>query len=262
LLLLALALAVPGACRGARQVEPPEAGNAVVDKRLQALEDGLQKQQEDLTTLRSQISQVGSPQTESAAVDKRLRALEGGLQKQQKALTILQSQIPRVEPPKTESAAVDKRLQELAGRLQKQQKDLTALQNRVSSDELTRNLESEAELKPDDEGYKVVSTDLGKLTVRIQKVQPYTNGSRVTLEVGNLTSADIRGLKATVRFGSLDAQGRPDDATARSRAVTFDGTMKAGSWTNLSVVLEGVPPDKLGFVLLGNIRHTGIQLRK
>jgi uncharacterized coiled-coil protein SlyX len=224
LLLLAFALAALGACRGAGQVEPPKAASAVVDKRLQALEGKLQEQQQALTVLQNQISNVQPPETERAAVDKRLRALEGGLQNQQQGLT--------------------------------------ALQNRVASDESARNRESGVELKPGVDGYKVVSTDLGKLTVRIQKVESSANGSRVTLEVGNLTSADIRGLKATVQCGGLDSQGQPDYATAQSRAITFNGELKSGRWANLSMTLEGVPPDKLGFIVLSDIRHTGIELRK
>jgi uncharacterized coiled-coil protein SlyX len=262
LLLLAFALAALGACRGAGQVEPPKAASAVVDKRLQALEGQLQEQQQALTVLQDQISNVKPPETENAVVDKRLRALEGKVREQQQALTVLQNQISNVRPPETENAAVDKRLRALEGGLQKQQQGLTALQNRVSSDESARKRESGVELRPGVEGYKVVSTDLGKLTVRIQKVEPSGNGSRVTLEVGNLTSADIRGLKATVQCGSLDSQGQPDYATAQSRAITFNGELKAGRWANLSMTLEGVPPGKLGFVFLSDIRHTGIELRK
>jgi len=61
-------------------------------------------------------------------------------------------------------------------------------------------------------------------------------------------------------LGRLDAKGSPDDGSAKSHAVEFSGSLRAGSFTKVPVVIEGTPPIDVGFIRLRNITHTGISL--
>jgi hypothetical protein len=117
-----------------------------------------------------------------------------------------------------------------------------------------------AYLTPGSDGYSVVRTDLGPVTVSLIDVQPYANGSRVTLKIGNTTSATINGAKATLEWGNVDAKGLPNNENAKSRDVSFTESLTRGSWTTVRVVLDRVPPAALGFVRVKNILHTGISL--
>src|SRR6267143_1556607 len=90
--------------------------------------------------------------------------------------------------------------------------------------------------------------------------QAYANGSRVTLKFGNLMSATINGAKAKLEWGSVDEKGRPKTGTERSREVTFNESLRAGAWTNVSIVLDAVPPTALGFVRVKEMSHTGISV--
>jgi hypothetical protein len=91
-------------------------------------------------------------------------------------------------------------------------------------------------------------------------VQPYANGTRVTLRFGNLLSATINGAKAKLEWGSVDAKGSPKNESAQSREVSFTESLRAGAWTNVQVVLEGVPATELGFVRVRDLTHVGINL--
>jgi hypothetical protein len=119
-----------------------------------------------------------------------------------------------------------------------------------------------AYLTPGADGYSVIRSDLGLLTVALKNIAPYANGSRVTLRFGNTTSATINGVKATLEWGSVDEKGHAINATAKSKNVTFNEPLRTGSWTSVAVVLEGVPATNLGFVRVKDLDHTGIRLSR
>ena len=139
---------------------------------------------------------------------------------------------------------------------------VTKLEGKVQLHEFMQGLENIAYLTPGDSGYNVVAFDLGKLTVSLEDVQPYANGSRVALQFGNLTAATVNGAKAKLEWGNVDKDGSPKNDTAKSREVTFEKSLSAGSWTTVAIVLEGVPPSELGFVRVKEVSHRGISLSR
>jgi hypothetical protein len=120
--------------------------------------------------------------------------------------------------------------------------------------------DSVALLTPGEKGYAAVKFDLGYLTLSLDDIQPYASGSRVKLRFGNLTSATVNGLKAKLEWGSVDGKGIPNNAEAKSREVTFEESLRSGSWTWVTVVLEGVPPTEFGFLRVKEVGHRGIAL--
>jgi hypothetical protein len=149
------------------------------------------------------------------------------------------------------------------------EKSLKTLEERIKAVEVANSLDDLAEdrtsmayLTPGAEGYSVVRMDLGHLTFQLTNVEAYASGSRVTFRVGNVTSATMNRVKATLEWRSVDENGSPGDEAARSRAVEFSRTLGAGAWTSVPVVLEGVPPPQLGFVRVKDVSHAGISLAR
>lgn len=83
---------------------------------------------------------------------------------------------------------------------------------------------------------------LGSLAIALADVKPYANGSKVTLVVGNPTTATVTGFKVKLEWGSVDENGNPANEAAKSKDVTFVETLSGGSWTKMSAMLQ------LGFV--------------
>ncbi|WP_140637448.1 DUF3251 domain-containing protein [Methylibium rhizosphaerae] len=119
-----------------------------------------------------------------------------------------------------------------------------------------------AYMKPGDSGYSAIRYDLGVVTVKISDIKPYANGSKIWLQFGNLASARVDGLKATIEWGSVDDKGNAQNDRAKSREVAFSEPLAAGAWTTTELVLEGIPPAELGFVRLRDVGHRGIGLRR
>ena len=142
------------------------------------------------------------------------------------------------------------------------EKEIADVKQTVELDELVRNMDGVAYLTPGADGYSLVKCDLGVLTVSIKNVVPYANGSKITLQFGNLTAATIDGLKAKLQWGPVEKNGMPNNQNAKSKDVIFNTPLISGSWTNSNVVLEGVHPQDLGFVRLSNLGHRGVRLRR
>lgn len=144
-------------------------------------------------------------------------------------------------------------------------KDLTDVkqeQSKLATEEFFRGFDKIAYLQPGDSGYSLVHSDLGVLTVQIVNVEPYASGSKIVLRFGNPLATNINGLNVELDWGSVDSKGLAENDTAKSKEFTFSQSLNSGAWTSIPVILDGVPPDKLGFVRVRDVHHTGIGLRR
>jgi hypothetical protein len=158
--------------------------------------------------------------------------------------------------------AEEKRLTALEQQTETLKGELESLKSKKAFEDLLRDLDKVAYLTPGDDGYSAIKFDLGILTVRLIDIKPYANGSKITLEVGNTLSAGINGLKVTIEWGKVDEKGSPINEEAKSKEVTLKQSLRAGSWTRSTFVLDGVPPTELGFVRLRGMTHEGILLSR
>jgi hypothetical protein len=145
--------------------------------------------------------------------------------------------------------------------------EITALKEQLeavkSDQDLTKfshTVETVAYLTPGSEGYDVVQTDLGKMTVHLADVEPMPTAVELPCASAILPVQLSTGAKAKLEWGSMDTSGSPNNDSAHSRDVSFSQSLRAGAWTSVPVVLEGVPPTALGFVRVKQVSHTGISL--
>ncbi len=170
----------------------------------------------------------------------------------------------------------DKKLSELEAKLASNEAEITKLQEQIESlkesnenlertvnfNKLMSDIDKFAYLTPGETGYATIEFDLGVLTVNLEDIKPYANGSKITLNFGNTLSSSINGLKGTFEWGKVDENGSPINALAKTKDITFSETLIGGSWTKVSIVLDGIPPTEFGFLRLKNFSHTGIRLSK
>jgi len=163
----------------------------------------------------------------------------------------------------------DAQMATLEGRIRVTEEKITTLQKKyddlsgkVLMAELTSGMDEVAYLTPGSSGYSIIKSDLGYLTVALKNIQPYANGSRITLQFGNLTSATVDGLKANLEWGKTNGDGLPLGEAKQTREISFNESLPSGAWTDADVVLEGVPPVQLGYVRLKGVGHRGVRLRR
>ena len=126
---------------------------------------------------------------------------------------------------------------------------IKALEDRIDRLEKSIGQHDAVTLKPGMTGYSLLATDLGKVAVAIANVQPFANGSRISLDFGNPTSARLTGMKARIEWGANDSRGLPVvGGNVQSLAFTANEPLPAGSWRQYQIDLPNVPPTQLGWV--------------
>jgi hypothetical protein len=140
------------------------------------------------------------------------------------------------------------------------EQEVKNLRDQLEVQTMSRNLREMAFLTPAEEGYSVLETDIGSMTVALQNIRPYATGSRVTLQFGNATAATMLRASVRIEWGSVDANARPDLLKSKSKKLEISKRLLSGAWTNVEVVLEGVPPTALGFVRITEFEQTSISL--
>ena len=155
---------------------------------------------------------------------------------------------------------MQRQIQDMTKSLDELKKEVETLKNDSSWDQFRRDLEGVAYLTPGESGYSVVRTDFGPLTVTLEDIKPYANGSRVSLKFGNPMAATLTDVSATVEWGSVDEKGSPRNDQSKSRELPFNKSFQAGHWTTVEVVLDTIPPNTLGFVRIRDLKNKGIQL--
>jgi hypothetical protein len=116
--------------------------------------------------------------------------------------------------------------------------------------------QSTAHLRPQDHDFAPIDSGLGTLTVSIQNVTAYADGSRVRLQIGNPTAASIQRFNFHVSYGSDQYSGDGD----RQHDFQFSERLSAGAWHNLNIDLAGMPPNRLGHISISRFQAVSISL--
>lgn len=140
--------------------------------------------------------------------------------------------------------------------------EVEALQMRSRLERLLSDADRTAYMRIGAEGYSTVRFDLGALTVSIDDVVEYANGSKVTLRFGNPLATTINGLRAKIEYGEVDSEGSAKEEATKTKRVSLSKSILSGAWTSVDIVLEGVPSSNLGFVRISEVTHTGIALTR
>jgi hypothetical protein len=137
---------------------------------------------------------------------------------------------------------------------------LKSVEERLAKVEQAAEARKVITLKPGAGGYSMIEGDMGRIAVAIANVEPYANGSRVTLDFGNPTAARLSGVKAKIEWGSNDAKGLPMAVNSQSMTFTAPEPLPAGSWKQFPVDLAGVPPTSLGWVRISTFDSGTVDL--
>ena len=101
-------------------------------------------------------------------------------------------------------------------------------------------------------GYQRLETNNGTFLVSLKDAQPYLNGFRLTLNVGNPMSATYNGFKLTAKWGKAmprDGGNYLDwEKSIREKEFSFVETLASGAWNRVAVNLAPAAADELGYL--------------
>jgi hypothetical protein len=178
----------------------------------------------------------------------------------------------RPAPLKTAAPSIPARTQDATGALQKQLVDLKIQVEGLSQavkkyeswfkyrDALAQMYQEKVDaviknsvfLDPSERGYDTITTDTGTFFVSLGKVEPFLDGYRIVLEIGNPYAITFFDLKITIEWNKkIPSDLSNYDAWLKTKRVQdfSDLTeLRPGSWTNLPLVLSDTKPDQLGYL--------------
>lgn len=107
--------------------------------------------------------------------------------------------------------------------------------------------QSFAMIKPTDEHYNTIQTNLLPVLVSLKSIEPIANGSRVTVRVGNPHLVLFNGAELVITpFRDHGAGGD----SLQPITHPFLGTLPPGTWTEISFNV-GVKPDEIFLLMVG-----------
>ena len=155
------------------------------------------------------------------------------------------------------------KVSELESRLSINEAELHEIKNQVSDvsvNELIRKFEKIAFLKVGTKEFFPITTDVGVVTVNLSSIEPYANGSKVSIVFGNPLSATLKNVKFTVDYVSLDKDGLVIDKSEKSKEINLTESLNAASWNKIELILEALPTNELGYIRIHNLDISNISL--
>jgi hypothetical protein len=119
------------------------------------------------------------------------------------------------------------------------------------------------QLDPLQRGYGVVWSNMGPLTVSVEDITTFADGSNITLSVGNLTNGDLSDGTLDLVVGSRKPNKTEDYepwlASLKSHSTSIP-TIEAGRYNSVSIRIPGLTPAKLGHIELKSFDFTSVSL--
>ena len=140
------------------------------------------------------------------------------------------------------------------------QREIQELRDAVQRLEFQAMNELMVTLRPNSEGYSVIRTTLGHITVDIASISAHANGTSVVLSFGNPLACDLRNVEFWLRYGETDSVGSPIEGGGKGKHVTVGKVLRGGRFTTVRIGLDDIKPHELGYVSIGNLQHGGIAL--
>jgi hypothetical protein len=105
--------------------------------------------------------------------------------------------------------------------------------------------------------YQRLDTDNGFLLVSAEKAEPYLNGYKILLNVGNPLSVSYSGLKAKIKWAKYydSNQFTPDSyaewqKSIQQKETSFPDVLEKGAWKKIELIVAPATAEQLGYLKL------------
>jgi hypothetical protein len=166
----------------------------------------------------------------------------------------VQSQAPNDQSAVVKAPA--SRVQELSDQLDKQRQDIDSIT--ATTNVLQAQVEgySNVVLDPAKRGFGRVDANVGTFAVSLNDVQPFADGVRVRLSLGNLSSATFGGTTTlNLKYGKRMPQGLQGwdtwKASLREKKEALTERLLPDHWNPVHVVLPGIEAKDFGYLEVG-----------
>ena len=106
--------------------------------------------------------------------------------------------------------------------------------------------EEDASISTEEITYSTAKNNFGSFPVVARKVEPYLDGYKVRIEVGNMTTASFNGAKVTVKWGTPSQNPYIDQLqNQKKKELDLTTTFLPGSYGGFDVILSPAKPEEI-----------------
>ena len=155
-------------------------------------------------------------------------------------------------------------LNELRSQMSSFDSQVARISGKVELQELLRDINRTATFDPSEPrgGFDKVESSSGFFLVSLQNVQPYLDGQRVTLHIGNPLSVTYSGFKIKAtwstrmpKFNAADksfAEKQKAWAVAKQqKEIALTQDLRPGAWNTVSFVVAPAKAEEFGYLEIG-----------
>jgi hypothetical protein len=173
-----------------------------------------------------------------------------------------------VKPQATLPPAIDPGVSALQSQISEMRKELEFLRGEVKKydswfegrdslaqfyrEKVDSVIKQSVTLDPSEKGYGIITTNSGHFFVSLDNVEPFLDGYRIVLRIGNpyaITFRDVRINAAwNKKFPSDISKYNEWAQTRRTQEFSESTELKPASWTTFRLALTETKPDQLGYL--------------
>lgn len=137
------------------------------------------------------------------------------------------------------------------------QADVEALTKRVEYVERSINrLDPSSDLKLSEQKFSTIRTEYGAITLTWTAASENGAGSKLTFKIGNPHDAKLNDIELYVIF--IGADGK--DLKSKTYKLDLSGSAPAGSWKELTAIVDDLPPNKIATIRVSSALVGGLGL--
>jgi len=92
-------------------------------------------------------------------------------------------------------------------------------------------------------GYSVTDTNLGPFLIILEDLQPYLDGYKLHISIGNLTSVPLTSFVVNAEWGKSD-----NESTVQTKEIPINQTLNPACWNKVELVLNPVKMDEFQYL--------------
>lgn len=159
----------------------------------------------------------------------------------------------------------DAEIQILKDRMSKLENNFSKYQNDTdgSISNIYNEISENAIVSIGGDGFSIINSRLGKITVSCENITEYGSGSKVKLTFGNTTNALLNGITIKLDYGKKFVPGNDYVEWFKSvltKQTKINEKFYPGTWANVTVSLPECKPSDLTYLSI-SVTIDGIQLK-
>lgn len=172
---------------------------------------------------------------------------------------LAQNNSARRAVPTGRSIILQKELDSQASRISNLEKSVADLKSEISVYQFELDQKQQRHdtilLDPSSRTFQRLDTDTSSFLVAVEDVVPYLNGYKLTVSIGNPTTATFSGVTIKIRWGKAynfnefsDSSYAEWSKSIQEKDVSLTGDLSPGSWNDVDLYLLPATADELGYL--------------